>query len=137
MFKTENKSYFGCHPDIACALKRNEDILCYAWNGEDIEAIKTKVWITGYIHGMPLPYISSMGVSWVNVEPIETRTYRKKASEIIGWLEDNGYTSSWNGSWRKKGWLGFDPGMYELCNKPNDTHETNEYIWLSEWLEER
>ena len=129
MFKTEPKSYHGCHPDIACALKRGEDIWCIRKHHPE-----TKILVIAYVHGFEFPYRTMDNGVWDDLEPLETRTYRKKASEIISWLEDNGYISSWNGSWWKKECLGFHSEMYELCGELNDT---NEYTWMPEWLEER
>lgn len=70
---------------------------------------------------------------WNQYAPLHKTTYVKKASEIVKWLEDNGYEVDEDGEWHKKGCLSFTPRMFECCGK----QKSDDWSWLPEWLEER
>ena len=63
----------------------------------------------------------------------QTEIRVKRASEIVKWLEDNGYEVDEDGDWDKvEAEELFTAGMFQFCGKvPN-----NEYTWLPDWIEE-
>jgi hypothetical protein len=129
-YTTKPIDYAGCHPVIAEHLKRGEAILCRTLR-------ENEVFITAYEQGEEFPYRSSYADnSWRGIEPgpqKKTETRVKKASEIVKWLEDNGYILDGAGNWQDRTGTWFRPEMFFYCGKP--VH-TNPWEWLPEWLEE-
>ena len=76
---------------------------------------------------------SGMATDWeyaIKVPKTETRV--KKASEIMKWLEDNGYKMVESYDWDKSGRITFNKSMWRHCGeRPNEYWQ-----WLPEWLEE-
>lgn len=104
-YKTKPIDYTGCHPVIADHLKRGLAIECrvkrefHEWE-EDAEYINA---FLAYHHGES--YQSDKDFSdYFMAEPIEIKTVlrKKKASEIVKWMEDRGY------EFDGKFWVGSD-----------------------------
>ena len=72
-YNTRPIDYTGCHPVIAEALKRGEEIECEVWDDEDSGHDKRRRYITGYIPGA---YIIPSGVFWSYAEPIPIKVKR-------------------------------------------------------------
>ena len=73
-YNTRPIDYTGCHPVIAEALKRPEDIKCRVWDNKG--DVKIKVWICRYKGGSNLPYRSETDIPWKYAEPIPLKTRR-------------------------------------------------------------
>lgn len=134
--KTKPIDYTGCHPEIAECLKRSEAVLCRVWGYGEKENYRhiNPAYIYLYQHGEEYPYFVSRGDSWKHAEPVKTVTKVKKASEIVKWLEDNGFYVNSHGHWIccSERVLIFNCSMFQFCGeKPNCG-----YTWLPEWLEE-
>ena len=65
------------------------------------------------------------------VSPVQKVLRVKKASEIVKWLEDNGYFVNENGDWDSSTWR-FKAKMFRWCGQ----EPISIYKWLPEWLEE-
>lgn len=86
-YKTKKISTSGCDLIILEHLQRRESVFCKDGNGAE-----------GYIEqyvkkGLVAYYICDNGrVLHADAKPVPMQLRVKKASEIIKWLEDNGYT---------------------------------------------
>lgn len=129
--KTRPIDYTGCNPEIEEALKNNQEVYCRVW---DTEKDRGRIqWVRGYIKEYYLHYTDTEGVNWRNAEPVKTTVKVKKASEIVKWLEDNGYRVEYAGYWRNPNNMpDFCPCRFQYCGKePSKDHN-----WHPEWLEE-
>lgn len=68
----------GCHPVIAEALKRGEEIRCWAWYQDCHEKPNSciEVWIVRYWQTADYPYISANNSSFRHAEPIPRKVRR-------------------------------------------------------------
>lgn len=137
--KTRDRDYAGCDPDIAgCdpdiaqALKQGKEVWCKIWDRKE-HTYDEKAWVIRYSSSLEYPYIVDTGEGYKSAEPIKTKTIVKKASEIVRWLENNGYEVDTDGDWDKIGRLIFTADMFYYCGKIPD----EKYNWLPECLEER
>ena len=125
---TEPIDFTGCIPEVADALKRGLKV-------------KTDLgWITAYTDEEYCIFDEDSYYGWTYVEDFtllcekQTETRVKKASQIVKWLEDNGYKVDEDGDWDKeKVDCKFLAEMFRYCGKFPDQEE---YEWLPEWLEE-
>lgn len=72
-YNTRPVGFAGCHPAIAEALKRGEEIKCLVWDNNDV---KKEVWICRYKCRSDSPYLSETGVFWKHAEPILRKVKR-------------------------------------------------------------
>lgn len=126
---TEPIDFTGCIPEVADALKKG------------LRVKTNKGWINAYDSEEEIYYIFGAGVyeGWKGSGEItllyerQTETRVKKASEIVKWLEDNGYEVEAGGDWDKKeADCKFLAEMFQFCEKVPD----DDYKWFHEWLEE-
>lgn len=133
-FITNPIDYTGCHPDIAAALKRGESILCRVRDNKDSGWREKPEYIIAFSVGTSYPYLTKE--CYVRyAEPVtkpKTITKVKKASEIVKWLEDNGYEVDEYGDWMLINNETFLSHMFQFCDK----EPTTKVCWLPEWLEE-
>lgn len=128
-YSTRPIDYTGCHPVIAEHLKKGLAIECSVDEGN-------KALVDSYAANYKMYYAGDYSYSEaVPLEHNPTTTYVKKASEIIKWLEENGYTPNRYGGWDRGTHVAFPPSMVQHCGKPLDKNDG--YKWLPEWLEER
>lgn len=73
-YNTRPIDFTGCHPVIAEALKRGEDIKCRVWDGKD--DVKREVWVCRYKGRSDLPYRSDSDTPWKYAEPISRKVKR-------------------------------------------------------------
>ena len=73
-YNTRPIDFTGCHPVIAEALNRGEEIKCRVWDykGE----VRIDVWIYWYNGRLDLPYRSETDTPWKYAEPIPTKVKR-------------------------------------------------------------
>ena len=67
-YNTRPIDFTGCHPVIAKALKRGEEIKCRVWDNKG--DVKREVWICRYKGRADFPYLSEIDVFWKHAEPI-------------------------------------------------------------------
>lgn len=128
-YKTKPIDFTGCDPVIAEHLKRGEAVLCKVGQSD------TRAYVTGYDRREPFPYKVD-GNAYKHAEPIEIKLYWRKASEIVKWLEDNGWTPDFNGDWWKLGDKGkWHASWFHFCG----TEACNEQVdhKPAAWFEER
>ena len=75
-YNTRPIDFTGCHPVIAEALKRSEDIKCRVWdlNGDRLRGVEA--WICRYRGNSSLPYRSDSDTPWKHAEPIARKVKR-------------------------------------------------------------
>lgn len=147
-YNTKKIDYTGCDPVIAEHLQRGEVIECYVWDGIKTVGDRIIRYVVLYSFDAWYPYRTVDGVIYQHAEPIQLKqTYVKKASDIVRWLEDNGYIVDVRGNWSPEGGnfarLSFDAQMFQYCGKfahvtpeaPAGTYYGRRF--LDEWLEER
>lgn len=147
-YNTKPIDFTDCHPIIAEHSKRGEAIECWVWDGNKKEKIKG--WVSGYVSmlscGVEYVYRTEAR-RWKHAEPITitTETRVKKASEIVKWLEDNGYEPfTKNGAYGFKkfgrralnGFPVFHFQFFGYCGKPVDDETPSIIARTPEWLEE-
>lgn len=86
-YKTRDKDYSGCNPEIAELLKKGKEVWCEVW-GDD-ESDREELWLTAFISCGHYKYETEEG-PYRDARPIPVKLRYKKASEIIKWLEDKG-----------------------------------------------
>ena len=124
--------FTGCDPVIAEHLKRGEAVLCRVWDGNIAKACDAYV---NCYDGQRYPYHAD-GFWFKNADPIETKLYWRKASEIVKWLEDNGWHVDARGDWRgDKGSEVFGACWFHFCGFEADVAQT-EHKPVA-WFEER
>lgn len=130
-YKTKPIDYTGCDPVIAEHLKKGEAIYCKCW--DDYEQDFKYAYVIIYNIKQDLPYKAEF-YCYKHATPVLSRTRVKKASEIVKWLEDNGYRVNENGSWVHFNFekLTFSYIMFQYCGKES----SDTFDWLDEWLEE-
>lgn len=127
------KDYTGCQKVIKKFLKDDKQILCTAHNS--YECIHAEVMIVDFNPNIQFKYIDSHGRVWDKAVPVETKWRIKKASEIIKWCEDNGWTPDDEGAfWNDTHTDAFIPEMFECCGEDLGDH-TDKWDWRKEWLE--
>ena len=67
-YNTRPIDFTGCHPVIAEALKRGEEIECRVWDCKG--DVKREVWICRYKGRSDLPYRSETEMPWKHAKPI-------------------------------------------------------------------
>lgn len=122
--------YTDCDPVIAEHLKRGEAIYCKCWDGTHFDD-NFNMYVTSYHRGRFRPY-NGVGGESIYATPIPPRIRVKKASEIVRWLEDNGYECDNYGWWVKLDCHSFKPTMFQYCGREKPAS----FFWLDEWLEE-
>ena len=99
-YSTRPIDFTGCHPVIAEALKRHEDIKCRVWDrdcdrGQEVEV---ETWICWYKGNSNFPYLSGSGMPWRYAEPIPLKVKRIMPPErAIRVLIENGWSFRSNG----------------------------------------
>jgi len=129
MFKTREKDYTGCQPDIAEALKSGKEVLCNLSDSK--QGSKTNGYVRDYVKGNTFPYATKVS-AYKAATPVEVKQRVKKASEIVKWLEDHGYEVDEIGDWENEVTAAFSAEMFQHCGKEPCDHLN----WLPEWLEE-
>ena len=125
-YNTRPIDFTGCHPVIAEALKRGEEIECRAWDNKG--AVKKEMWICRYKSSAGLPYRSETDTPWKYAEPIPLKAIRIMPPErAIPVLIENGW------SFTSAGYLTgpscvLVPKMYALMGGDVDG-EANEFAW--------
>lgn len=134
--------YEGCHPVIAEALRQGKAIECRVWDHNEREPTSfVRRHIVGYFTGVVYPYATATNIGYKHAEPIRKKTKKtfvKKASEIMRWLEDNGAVIDAEGDWRVKDSSPILPAffvttMWQYCGEEPGTG----YNWHPDWLEEK
>ena len=101
-YTTKPIDFTGCHPVIAEALKRVEEIECRVWDNRG--DVKTEEWICRYKGCSDLPYRSENDTTWKYAEPTPIKVYRIMPPErAIPVLIANGW------KYNKEGALVGDP----------------------------
>ena len=117
-YNTRPIDFTGCHPVIAEALKRGEEIECRVWDNRG--DVKTEAWIYRYKGGSDLPYRSGTDTPWKCAEPIARKVKRIMPPErAIPVLIENGYAFDELGALRGKP-HSIVPRMFEKMGKPLD-----------------
>lgn len=130
-YPTKNINYDGCHPVIAEHLQRGEMILCKVWDG-DKPPTPSEEWVLCYQKDSSYSYSTNTGDIFNNAEPVvQKRTVVKKASVIVQWLEENGYTPDADG-WSAPGKNNWNHERFQHCGK----EPSEDWHWEPEWLEE-
>ena len=75
-YSTRPIDFTGCHPVIAEALKRGEDIKCRVWDRDCDKEQEIEVWVCRYRDYSNLPYLSESDTSWKHAEPILRKVRR-------------------------------------------------------------
>ena len=125
-YNTRPIDFTGCHPVIAEALKRGEEIECRVWDNKGEG--RRDVWIYWYNGSLDLPYRSETGTSWKYAEPIPLKTRRIMPPErAIPVLIAEGFTFT------RTGWLSapefiVTPHMYALMGEDLDG-EASKFAW--------
>ena len=90
-YNTRPIDFTGCHPVIAEALKRGEEIECRAWDNKG--AAKKEIWVCRYKSSAGLPYRSETDTPWKYAEPIPLKPRRimppERAIRVLiagGWV---------------------------------------------------
>ena len=73
-YNTRPIDFTGCHPVIAEALKRGEEIECRVWDNKG--AAKKETWVCRYKSSARLPYRSETDTPWKYAEPIPRKVKR-------------------------------------------------------------
>lgn len=130
-YNTRPIDFTDCHPVIAEALKRGEDIKCRVWDNKGNG--KIEAWICRYRDCSDFPYRSEIDTPWKYAEPIPVKVKRimppERAIPILianGWRFDN------------RGALSGEmyciiPKMFEKMGKPL---EDNSWKWPDCIIEE-
>ena len=131
---TEPIDFTGCIPEVAEALKRGLKVKILP---EDSDLKNAK--IIGYDQEFDAYVIehdeghTSLGSCFFTpLYEKQTETRVKKASEIVKWMEDNGYEVGDTGGWYRKNYPTFNNRMFQYCGAA----KPSEWNWLPEWLEE-
>lgn len=121
--------YKGCNEVIKEHLQQGLCILCRVG---DFGSSPVELMVIGFKEGRKAPYECDDGSHYMNAEPLRPlQPQVKKASEIVKWLEDNGYF------WCPDGWLhpqgkhhAFTHQMFKYCGQD----KPDVYKWQEEWL---
>ena len=132
---TEPIDFTGCIPEVAEALKQGlkVKILCLDTDYRNPKIINYDQEFNTYVIEFDDGYTGMDQHEFTLLYEKQTEIRVKRASEIVKWLEDNGYEVDEDGDWGKEeAEVDFIAEMFRYCGKaPND-----EYEWLPEWLEE-
>ena len=136
-YNTRPIDFTGCHPVIAEALKRVEEIECRAWDQDCAEKPKSchEVWIARYWHAANHPYRTAEGTFFRYAEPIPLKVKRIMPPErAIPVLIAEGF------AFTSTGWLSapefiVTPHMYAFMGKDLDG-EASDFTWPSCIIEE-
>ena len=126
-YNTNPINFTGCHPVIAEALKRGEEIECRVWDNKG--DVKREAWICRYKGRSDLPYQSVSNTPWKYAEPIARKVQRIMPPErAIPVLIANGW------KYNKEGALsGPDesiiPEMFRLMGRSLDDHCVGYWSW--------
>ena len=122
-YNTKPVDYTGCHPVIAGALKRGEEIECKVWDDYSRHEV---VWVCSYEMGSIYPYKNITGIGWKYAEPTPLKVKRIMPPErAIPVLIENGYAFDELGALRGKPHF-IVPQMFEKMGKPL---EDNSWLW--------
>ena len=89
-YNTRPIDFAGCHPVIAGALKRVEEIECRVWDYKG--DVKREVWVCRYKGSSDLPYRGETDTPWKHAEPIPRKVCRIMPPErAIPVLIENGW----------------------------------------------
>ena len=125
-YNTRPIDFTGCHPVIAEALKRGEEIECRAWDNKG--AAKKEIWVCRYKSSAGLPYRSETDTPWKYAEPIPTKVKRIMPPErAIPTLIAKGWAFTSTGSLAGPSCV-LAPYMYALMGGDVDG-EANEFAW--------
>ena len=126
-YNTKPIDFTGCHPVIAEALKRGEDIKCWVWDGKG--DVKREVWVCRYKGRSDLPYRSDSDTPWKYAEPISRKVKRIMPPErAIPTLIAKGWVFGDSGDM-------VGPGnsvvtlMFKLMGKPLSDSKTYGWAW--------
>jgi hypothetical protein len=129
-YKTKPIDYTGCNSIIAEHLKRGEQVEC------EVSGIKTTEQYVSSYHlsskDIPVYGTEKSESYYTKAEPIAYTQYVKKASTIVEWLEDNGYTVDKQGNWNSEDNIDFAYNMFVHCGRAD---YDDDFEWLDEWLE--
>ena len=131
---TEPIDFTGCIPEVAEALKKGlkVKVLCLDTDYRNTSIINYNHEFNTYVLEFDDGYTAMDQHEFTLLYEKQTEIRVKRASEIVKWLEDNGYEVDEDGDWDKvEAEEMFTAGMFQFCGKvPN-----NEYTWIPEWLE--
>lgn len=132
-YNTKAIDFTCCHPIIAKHLKRGESILCKVWDDEDNTRVE---FIIGWdSSAKTYCYMGESSDNFAYAEPIQYNLYIRKASEIVKWLEDNGYECNESGIWINNDGITFSSDFLHRAGKEVTTVDTHSFP--PEWFEER
>lgn len=132
-YKTKPIDYTGCNPVIVDHLKRGLAVECWCWDEVFDKGCKDLVLC---IDTNKTYKYRAVNENYSNAEPIEIKTVlrKKKASEIVKWLEDKGY--EFDGElWVSKSFVAqiYNSNIFLDCGK----QVMKPMSWApSEWYEE-
>lgn len=127
-YNTKPIDFTGCHPVIAEALKRVEEIECRVWDNRG--DVKTKAWICRYKGGSDLPYRSGTDTPWKYAEPIPLKVKRIMPPErAIRVLIAEGWEFGDNGDLVGYGSNCVRTAMFKLMGKPLSDPKVLSWTW--------
>ncbi|MDX9792027.1 MAG: hypothetical protein RBU24_00830 [Kiritimatiellia bacterium] len=128
-YNTRPIDFTGCHPVIAEALKRHEDIKCRVWDSDCDRGREVERWICRYKGNSNFPYFSDSGIPWRYAEPTPLKTRRimppERAIPVLiaeGWeFDDNGDLVGYGNSVLIT--------MFKLMGKPLSDQKVSVWAW--------
>ena len=133
---TEPIDFTGCIPEVAEALKRGLKVNIIPKNSDfrNTQIINYDQEFGTYVVEHNDGYVQLEKYEFTLLYEKQTETRVKKASEIVKWLEENGYEVDAGGNWdNPEVEEQFLAKMFQFCGERPDQ---DEYEWLPEWLEE-
>ena len=132
---TEPIDFTGCIPEVAEALKKGlkVKVLCLDTDYRNPSIINYYHEFNTYVLEFDGGYTAMDQHEFTLLYEKQTEIRVKRASEIVKWLEDNGYEVDKNGCWDKEeAEMTFTAEMFNCCGKvPSDNYE-----WPPDWIEE-
>ena len=137
-YNTRPIDFTGCHPVIAEALKRGEEIRCWVWDQDSHNKpthCSNEAWVVRYWAAADYPYRTATDSCFRHAEPITLKTSRIMPPErAIPVLIAEGFTFT------STGWLSapkfiVTPHMYAFMGGDLDG-EASEFTWPSCIIEE-
>ena len=137
-YTTKPIDFTGCHPVIAEALKRGEDIKCMVWDNKG--DVKTEVWVCRYKVRSSLPYRADSDTPWKYAEPIPVKVKRimppERAIPVLiaeGWKFANHFGHMKHDEIPDKT---IYPSAFELMGQPLEKYKDYPMYWPDCIIEE-